>query len=272
MLLLYRVVAYRLVVRGESVILDPSLRTVVLGRGGVIGSVGGGKANSRRACFLPYLSGPSSLADYHPRSQEARRSGAPMSTVERIGSLVGALLLLLTACGASGPSTAGGAAAGQQYVSGPGTVTRVSTGERGSAPGVQGRLLDGGTFDLAAHRGKVVVFNVWGSWCPPCRAEAPGLQRVWEETRAKGVQFVGINTRDTVPAARAFERRFGITYPSVVDDDGRLLLAFRGSLPPNAIPSTIILDSESRVAARVVGATTYEKLRRLVDDVLAEKA
>jgi peroxiredoxin len=149
-------------------------------------------------------------------------------------------------------------------------VTRVATGDRSAAPKLTGTLLDGAAFDLADYRGKIVVLNVWGSWCPPCRAEAPSLQRVWAETRASGVQFVGIDTRDTAAAAQAFERRFRITYPSLVDDDGRLLLAFRSTLPPNAIPSTIVVDRQGRVAARIVGATTYEKLRNLVDLTLEE--
>jgi thiol-disulfide isomerase/thioredoxin len=181
-------------------------------------------------------------------------------------------LLATSGCGAASSSSASsGQPADQQFVSGPGTVTRVPASDRAAAPKLAGTLLDGSSFDLAEHRGKVVVLNVWGSWCPPCRAEAPHLQRVWSETRSSGVQFVGIDTRDTTASAQAFERRFGITYPSLVDDDGRLLLAFRSTLPPNAIPSTIVVDRQGRVAARIVGATTYEKLRALVDGIAAER-
>jgi peroxiredoxin len=181
-----------------------------------------------------------------------------------------AALPAVTAC--SAPAEPSRLVADQSYVSGPGTVTKIAPDERGSPIDLAGTLLDGGGFDVANHRGKVVVLNVWGSWCPPCRAEAPGLQRVWTAVRGKGVQFVGIDTRDTKAAAQAFERRFGLTYPSISDEDGELLLAFRTTLPPNAIPSTIVLDRQGRVAARIVGATTEEKLRRLIDDVLAEKA
>jgi thiol-disulfide isomerase/thioredoxin len=170
----------------------------------------------------------------------------------------------------SGPAPSAGPVVDQSYVSGPGAVTRVPADERAGQIDLPGTLLGGGSFNVADHRGKVVVVNVWGSWCPPCRAEAPGLQRLWTAYKGKGVQFVGIDTRDTTAAAQAFERRFGITYPSVSDEDGQLLLTFRKTLPPNAIPSTIVLDRQGRVAARIVGATTEEKLRRLVDDVLAE--
>ena len=117
----------------------------------------------------------------------------------------------------------------------------------------RGTTLDGGTFDVADHRGEVVVVNVWGSWCPPCIAEAPDLQEVWSEVRGRGVQFVGVDFRDNTAAARAHERRFGVTYPSIEDQAGRVLLALRGSLPPRAIPSTLVLDRRGRVAARVLG-------------------
>ncbi len=184
-------------------------------------------------------------------------------------ALVCVATLFTAAC--SGAQGSSGLVADQSYVSGPGTVTKIPTDRRGAEIALSGTLLAGGAFDMADHRGKVVVVNVWGSWCPPCRAEAPGLQRVWTAVRARGVQFVGIDTRDTRAAAQAFERRFGVTYPSVADEDGELLLTFRDTLPPNAIPSTIVLDRLGRVAARIVGATTEEKLRRLIDDVLAER-
>jgi peroxiredoxin len=188
---------------------------------------------------------------------------------KRGAAVLTAALLVLSGC--SGPRGTDAVVADQSYVSGPGTVTTISPDQRGRQLDLPGTLLGGGAFNVADHRGKVVVLNVWGSWCPPCRAEAPGLQRVWTAVRGKGVQFVGIDTRDTKAAARAFERRFGLTYPSVSDEDGELLLAFRETLPPNAIPSTIVLDRQGRVAARIVGATTEEKLRQLIDDVLAEK-
>jgi len=167
----------------------------------------------------------------------------------------------------------GGAAAQSDpgYVTGPGVVTRTPVEERVALPRVTGALLQGGEFDSADYSDTVLVYNVWGSWCAPCRAEAPALQEVWEQTRDRGVQFVGVNVKDSDAAARAFEREFGITYPSITTADyGAVPLAFRSSLPPSAIPSTLIADRDGRVAARIVGATTYTKLRRLVDEVLAE--
>lgn len=181
-------------------------------------------------------------------------------------AIVTATALVIAGCG-------GGATAESDpgYVTGPGVVTRTPVAERVALPPVTGALLQGGEFDSAEYPDTVLVYNVWGSWCAPCRAEAPALQEVWEQTRDRGVQFVGVNVKDNDASARAFEREFGITYPSITTaDSGTVLLAFRSSLPPSAIPSTLIVDRDGRVAARIVGATTYTELRRLVDEVLAE--
>ncbi len=175
----------------------------------------------------------------------------------------------LVGCGSDGrvePADSAG------FVQGSGVVTVVPPGQRDPAPDFVGPLLDGGTFDLADARGDVVVLNVWGSWCAPCRAEAPALVAVAEATQDDGVQFVGVNTRDTTTAAQAFEKEFDVSYPSVVDGDGRLLLAFRDTLPPAAIPSTLVIDREGRMAARVVGPISETSLADLVDEVAQEPA
>ncbi|GAA1604845.1 TlpA family protein disulfide reductase [Kribbella catacumbae] len=143
--------------------------------------------------------------------------------------------------------------------------------DRPAAPRLKGTTLDGASFDLATLRGKVVVINTWGSWCSPCRAEADDLARVARETASGPVRFVGIDTRDNSAAAQAFVRSFDITYPSVVDTDGQVLLAFRRVLPVNAVPATLILDRDGRVAARVIGRVDHSTLRGLVDDVVAEQ-
>jgi thiol-disulfide isomerase/thioredoxin len=122
---------------------------------------------------------------------------------------------------------------------------------------------------LAGLRGEPLVVNVWASWCPPCRAEMPGLQRLSQRYAEQGVAFAGLDTRDTDAAASAFIENIGVTYPQVVDPDGRLLLAFRDTLPPQAIPSTLIVDDEGRIAARVIGPITEPRLAALLDDVLA---
>jgi peroxiredoxin len=158
------------------------------------------------------------------------------------------------------------------FVAGTGVVTTVPVADREPAVDFGGPLLGGGDFDLADQRGDVVVLNVWGSWCAPCRKEAPALQAVHEATRDQGVQVVGVNTRDTESGALAFVEQFGLTFPSVVDASGTRLLAFRDTLPPAAIPSTLVLDREGRVAARVLGEITETSLGDLVADVAGEPA
>ncbi len=186
--------------------------------------------------------------------------------IRRVGVLACTVTLIAGCSGAPSADTVD-----QGFISGPGVVSRVAPEDREPLPAVTGRLLDGGQFESGDYPGTVLVFNVWGSWCAPCRAEAPILQEVWAETGPEGVQFVGVNVKDNDAAARAFEREFGITYPSIVTaDSGPVLLAFRSTLPPSAIPSTLVVDREGRVAARIVGQSTYTKLRTLVDEVLAE--
>ena len=146
----------------------------------------------------------------------------------------------------------------------------VAQSERRDTPDLTGTTLAGEPFALSDHLGEVVVLNVWASWCAPCRAEAKPLQAVSEELEAKGVQFVGLNTRDSQAAADAFVDRFGLTYPSVVDTDGSLQLLFHETLPPAAIPSTIGIDRQGRVAGRAIGEVDRSRLLGLIEPILAE--
>ena len=164
---------------------------------------------------------------------------------------------------ASGPSPLGlsrGAAAG---------VTIYPPDSRPTAPQIEGKTLTGEYLSLAEMRGHALVINVWGSWCGPCRAEAPDLARAARESHSKGVRFVGIDTRDTVNAADAFTRRYDIDYPSFYDPAGAILLRFSDLIPISAIPSTVVIDRQGRIAARVVGKVDYSTLRGLIEDVLA---
>jgi thiol-disulfide isomerase/thioredoxin len=139
------------------------------------------------------------------------------------------------------------------FVTGDGTVSEVASAQRGSAVTLEGTDLDGQDLDLAGLRGKPVVVVVWGSWCTPCRAEAPDV--VAAAARLKGeAHFVGVNIRDpSTSQARSFVRRFEVPYPSFYSPDGRALLAFRGTLTPNSIPSFVVLDADGRVAASIIG-------------------
>jgi thiol-disulfide isomerase/thioredoxin len=186
---------------------------------------------------------------------------APRRDLRTTVALAAAAVLL------AGCSATGDAVAGQNYRSGDGTVRWLAPSSRHAPVELRGTTLTGARFDLKSLRGHVVVVNVWASWCPPCIAEAPALQQVHEQTQAEGVAFVGIDNESDVAAATAHERRFGVTYPSIGSDGGRVLLSLRGTLPPVATPSTLVLDRQGRVAARVLGRVSADTLSGLVDDV-----
>jgi thiol-disulfide isomerase/thioredoxin len=178
-----------------------------------------------------------------------------------VPTLVAALLTgALAACG-SAPSTEGG------FVNGDGTLTMIAPDRRVAAPRIAGNTLDGAAWSSDSVTGKVLVYNVWGSWCAPCRKEAPALVAAAKRTSGIAV-FVGLNTRDLDRAqAQAFVRAFEVDYPNLYDPDGRLLLTFGNQLPPSAIPTTLVVDREGRVAARVIGEVTTPLLAGLVEDV-----
>jgi thiol-disulfide isomerase/thioredoxin len=193
----------------------------------------------------------------------------------RLAGLVGGLLLALAmvaGCSGGGGTAGGtqqGGTANSRFVSGTGAVTTMPVGDRRSAPPLSGKSLDGKQISLSDFKGRVVVVNVWGSWCAPCRKEAPDLVAASKALRARHVAFLGINTRDLDPGpARAFVRRFAVPYPSIYDPHGEQLLGFRDTLPPSAIPSTVVIDTQGRVAARVLGPMTKRTVEDLAHDVV----
>ncbi|GAB3973967.1 TlpA family protein disulfide reductase [Streptomyces sparsus] len=202
-----------------------------------------------------------------PRRRPVRRAAALTAALTAAG-------LVLAGCGSGdGGDTRGSSGGDTNIVQGTGQITQVAAADRQPAPDIAGETVDGGELRLSDYRGKVVVLNVWGSWCAPCRAEAPNLAKVAEDTADQDVQFVGINTRDLDKAnAQAFDRTYGIEYPSLFDPSGKLILKFpKGSLNPQSIPSTLILDREGRIAARALKALGEKELRDALDPVLAEQ-
>jgi thiol-disulfide isomerase/thioredoxin len=182
-----------------------------------------------------------------------------------------ALALTLTACGGDGNKAGGGG--NTHFVTGSGGISTVAKTERVAAPKIDGTSLDGKPIDIADYKGKVVVLNVWGSFCGPCRLEAKHFAKVAKETESQGVQFIGINTRDTGKGAAVnFEKDYGIPYPSIFDPIGKLTLRFpKGTLNPQAIPSTVVVDRDGKIAARTLVALDDVKLHKMIDPLIAEK-
>ncbi|GAA2504306.1 TlpA disulfide reductase family protein [Streptomyces gobitricini] len=179
----------------------------------------------------------------------------------------------LTACTGGSNGTSGGGG-NTNFVTDTGGVETVAKGER-KAPGkLAGETLEGERLDVADLKGKIVVLNVWGSWCGPCRGEAKHFAKVANDLKAKGVEFVGINTRDSSKqSALAFEKDFKVPYPSLYDPHGELVLyGFpKGTLNPQGIPSTVVLDRDGKIAARSLAALDDIRLRKMIDPLLAEK-
>jgi thiol-disulfide isomerase/thioredoxin len=178
--------------------------------------------------------------------------------MKRIAAFI-VLAFALTACGGGGSSTSE-----ESFVSGDGSTIFIKISDRKIAPAITGMTLSGENYTYQKDR--VAVVNVWASWCSPCRAEAPTLVAL--ANKYTDVAFIGILTRDNPANAEAFERRFNIPYPTVIDDS--ILLGFKGSLPANAIPTTVVLDKSGYVAARISGVVTVASLSKLIEKVSAE--
>jgi len=187
----------------------------------------------------------------------------------RAASAAALAVAALAVAGCSSAGDDGGADRG--YVSGDSAVLPVPANERREPVQLAGETVDGAQLDLASLRGKPVVLNVWRSDCAPCRKEAGELRAAATELGARNASFVGLNTDDQLASAKSFERTFAVGYPSLFDP-GDLLISLRGSVPPNALPTTLVLDRRGRIAARISGATTQRTLVGLVQDVLKEPA
>ncbi|MFF7182893.1 redoxin family protein [Streptomyces sp. NPDC008121] len=196
---------------------------------------------------------------------------APRRTLLAVGTLSAALAL--SACGSSTNGTSGGGG-DTNFVTNTGGISTVAKGERTAPHTIAGETIEGERLDVADLKGKVVVLNVWGSWCGPCRAEASHFTKVANDLKPKGVEFVGLNTRDfNKQQAITFEEDYEVPYPSLYDPSGKLILGGfpKGTLNPQAIPSTVVLDKDGKIAARSLMALDEKKLRSMIEPLLAEK-
>lgn len=171
------------------------------------------------------------------------------------------------AIGANTPASSGQSFVGHSYES-----TFYQPGHRPAAPDVSGPTVTGEHLSLAAYRGDIIVLNFWGSWCAPCRAEAPALGQLARQFQARGVRFVGIDIRDEADSARAFMQQFNVGYPSISDPNDEIALDFRSTVPPADIPTTLVIDRDGRIADRIFGASTYRQLLSVLDRVAGQPA
>ncbi|MER7070608.1 TlpA disulfide reductase family protein [Terrabacter sp. NPDC000476] len=178
---------------------------------------------------------------------------------------------LLAGCGAE-QSAADQARSGDRkgYVSGDGTIEQIPPGSRRDPVRLSGTTLEGRPWSNADLRATVLVVNVWGSWCPPCISEAADLQKAWEsvQRRRLPVRFLGLDKMETPATGLSFQRQHRITYPSLAYDGGVPILALQGKAV--ATPTTLVLDTSARIAARVSGPVTASVLTGLIDDVLSK--
>ncbi|WP_338538789.1 TlpA family protein disulfide reductase [Janibacter terrae] len=181
---------------------------------------------------------------------------------------VSALALVggLSACGESASEKAAKEVSSRN---GDGSTTLFAADERGEPVELAGGTIAGKTWDSADERGKVVVVNLWASWCGPCAKEAPHLVEAYKETQGEDVEFVGINFRESSKATGLAQgKEWGFTWPSVYDKSGQTAIDMQGKMTTQ--PSTAVLDREGRIAAVILGPVTTSTLVGIVEDTLAE--
>ena len=188
-----------------------------------------------------------------------------------VASLLAATSLLLAGCASDPLAEEYRNGTEKNYVSGDGTVTEVPLAERGAPVDFEATTDTGETVSSADYRGQVLVLNFWYAACPPCRKEAPILQEL-NETFASDAAFLGVNVRDQAATSKNATEEWGVTFPSVIDaNDGNMLLAYAGTVAPNAVPTTLIIDKQGRVAARYLGLLDSTSiLKTLISDAIAE--
>ncbi|HEV7849446.1 MAG TPA: TlpA disulfide reductase family protein [Mycetocola sp.] len=190
----------------------------------------------------------------------------------RVAAIGIAAVLLLTGCASDPLAEQYKEGSNKGYIAGDGSVTEIPEAERGDSISFAGATESGEKISSEDFPGEVLVVNFWYAACAPCRAEAPDLQELSAEYDGKGAQFIGVNVYDQADTALSFNETYGITYPSILDvQDGAVKLAFTGTVPPKAVPTTIVLDKEGRVSARILGQLKEASiLGTLIRDAIEE--
>lgn len=196
-------------------------------------------------------------------------------TTVTAGAIGVALVLGVSAC-SSDDSLAQQweSASDQGYIAGDGSTTSIAPEARTEPTVFSGVSDEGDTIDSADYAGHVTVVNFWYAGCAPCRAEAADLVAAYEQFSPEGVKFLGVNTRDGEAVSRGFAEEYQIEYPSILDTEGDRAVqrAFAGNIPLNAVPITLVLDTEGRVAHRILGRIAgASQLRTLINETLAER-
>lgn len=176
--------------------------------------------------------------------------------------------LLITSCATPVSNISSDSESG--FVSGDGTSVFLNKSERKPAPELENVDFLSAEIDLNSLKNKVVLINVWGSWCSPCRKEASELEELYLKNKTNNVEFIGINIRDSRISANRFIENFSITYPNIFDRDGKLLLGYKDSLPANSIPSTILIDKNGLVAARQLGPIDKSLIQGFISELVEE--
>lgn len=197
-----------------------------------------------------------------------------MRGILRFAALAAVSTLLLAGCTVDQLALDYGSGGNKNYVAGDGSVLEIAPGDRTAPIVFEGVTDAGATVASDDYAGEVLVVNFWAGYCAPCRVEAPELEKLSQKWAGEGAAFLGVNTYDEPETSLAFARTYGVTYPSVIDaKTGAVQLAFAGTVAPSALPTTIVLDRDGRVAARILGQLPAASiLDAIVKTLVAEDA